>query len=87
MVEAIFWLVDIFPLQILILITLSNISYFLLVPCLLILFVYYKIGMYFKYPLEKLNVSLSVVGSPIFSDLSSMISGVLIIRIYKKVKM
>ena len=87
MIESTFWIVDTLPLEVLILLTLSNISYYLLIPSVLILIFYFKMGLHYKYPLEKLNVSLSVVGSPIYSDLSSTISGVLIIRIYKKVKM
>ena len=72
---------------ILILIVISSISNVLILTCILISYIFIKFGMYFKEPIARLKQLESVSRSPMYSDFSSTLSGILIIRCYRQAKM
>ena len=69
------------------LIILSLISYYLIIVCVLIVIFYIKVGGQYNLPLQRIKQLESVTRSPVYSELSQTISGILIVRCYRKVQM
>ena len=64
------------------LIIISTLSYYLIIVCLLISYAFFKAGLYFKLPISRIKQLESVSRSPLYSDLSQTLSGLITIRCY-----
>ena len=69
------------------LIIISFISNYLIILCVLIIFCYMKIAERYKKPIARIKQLESVSRSPVYSELSQTISGIIIVRCYRRVSM